>query len=266
MSEPLQEYLGRFNVTSDLDNLSVGGNAISLATGYTYIRGYTSESTNRLIEDLQTKIRAIGSSYSLSTVTYSTSTGKITIALIDSGSGATVADISWTDSDLQSLLGFTGSQTGASSYTATNQPRYVWRPSQGLADYPIELENWYSANSTSLSYTSESGACYALESETLYDGFYSYRLLPESEVKSDSSTVWESFEQFWKDTFTGIPQPVRCYWDRTQNASSDVFECFLSPVGDDAMVGKLTDYISRTMSNLDTLWNVNFSLRKYIEP
>lgn len=54
-------------------------------------------------------------------------------------SAAGVFTVTWTDSELRDLLGFTGNLAGASTYTATNPSPLLWSPAKPLVP---ELSPW----------------------------------------------------------------------------------------------------------------------------
>jgi hypothetical protein len=59
--------------------------------------------------------------------------GKITI------SNSAVFSVTWTDTGLRDILGFTANLSGASSYTASNRPMFTW-----ISDYtPRDREWWH---------------------------------------------------------------------------------------------------------------------------
>lgn len=257
MADTLQEYLGRFYVGTDRDSFSIGGNAVTLTNGYYYLSGYTSEATAQLCEHMQAQIRALGGSpYPSATVTRSQSTGLITIA-----TGGAAATITWTDSALQTLLGFTGTQSGSASYTSTYQPRFCWRPSDGLTEYPTDLSRWWGEESKTIGTRAPSGATYSVAAANLlYAGKYKYTLLPEAEsIIVTGTSVWEPFQQFWEDVIHA-GQPIRCYPDRTLNTSSDVKTARYCG----ERVGKFEDWAKRYLESYNGLWNITLELCKEV--
>jgi len=257
-----QQYLGQFPIDATTKDFSVedtgggGAQAIALTTGYYYIAGYTGEVEAQLCEHMQAQIRNEGGNFADAEVTYSGSTGLITINC----PSTTTLTIGWTDSLLQSLLGFTGTQSGAKSYTATYPPRYVWRPTEELSDYPTALSTWWASRSTSRYKRANSGKAFAIAGTTVYDGSYAYRLLTAAEMLKASQTNYESLEQFFDDVIAAA-KPIRCYPDRTANTSSDFFTAQWKVDGE---VGSFVEYFERHRSNYNGLFNFDFALDKYV--
>jgi hypothetical protein len=255
MADTLQQYLGEFYVGTTLDSFSIGGYAVTLTHGYYYLCGWTSEGTAQFLEHMQAQIRAIsGTPYPSATCTYSQSTGLVTIA-----TGGAAATITWTDTALQALLGFTGTQSGAASYTGTNQPRYVWRPSDGLTEYPTDLSRWWGEESTTIGVRAPTGATHSVEGELLYRGKYRYTLLTEADTIITSTSVWQPFQQFWEDVIHK-GRGIRCYPDRTLNTSTDVKAARYCG----ERVGKFEEWAERYLESYNGLWNLTLELCKEV--
>jgi len=251
-----QELLGRFYISSSLDNLSVGGNAISLTQGYYYLCGYTGEATNQLLEHLQAQIVAAG--YASATCTRSSSTGYVTI---DIGSTAT---ITWTDTALQTLMGFTGTQSGASSYTGSQMPQHTWRPSETLTDYPGNSTNIWTPRSSSSVGRARDGTTWGVVGHVVYDARVTWDLLPEADVvKPSTGTIGKDLESWFEDVIHET-QPVRLITDRTSYASTDDY--VTAVVGDEEQetLGSFEDFKGRYTDEYQGLWTVTLPLLKYV--
>ena len=269
MSATLQEYVGQVRITSTCRQFQIndggGAEAVVLDLGKYFASGYTSESDDQLIEHMQTQIRAVSGfgagEAAECNISRSTSTGLITIAFDAS------VDISWDHADLQTLLGFTGSQTSASSYVATNTPKGVWRPTEGLSEFPVDLTEWWAPNSTSKVTRAPDGTISTVQGAMLYDGIFGYRLLDEGEVKSDSSTVWESFQSFFENVIHAGYR-IRAFPDRTAITSDDYREGIIVPpnASDDEPVtmGRFADWARRHIRNYNGLWGVDFRMLKAV--
>jgi hypothetical protein len=252
----LQRYIGQFVLPATATDFTVGGNAVSLTSGTTYfMSGYTGESSAQLAEHMQVQIRAIGAPYASATVTQS-ETGLISIDL------TTVAAIVWTDTGLRDLLGFTGNLSGAAAYVAPNTARYCWFPTVGLSVYDGDLTQWFSPNSTSIPYRSVDGVTGGVEGNLIYDGRFSYSLLPKADVITTSETVFQSLEKFYEDvahrTF-----PFRVFPDRTLNASTSYKTCIWG-TPDDEMLGSFSEFKERHIRRYNGLWDVELLLWKYV--
>lgn len=234
-----------------------GVSSVALTEGRYYMAGYTGESTLQLCEHMQTEIRAIGAPYGSTTVTLSSTTGLVTIAVL----GAVTA-IDWTHTALRDLLGFTANLSGAASYTATNKARYCWFPSRGLVEYPGDLTEWWAKRSTSYGYRSPDGVTYSTQGTLIKEGKFKYSHLPKADVISVSDTVWETFQEFWTDVIHA-GEPFRCFPDRTLNGSGDIKVATFGSLDDDP-VGSFTDYMDRNIRSYNGLWTVEMFLWEYL--
>ena len=266
----LQQYLGRFTATTSHVNFSLndggGADPVVLTTGEYFMAGYTGEPTEQFIEHMQTQIRAI-SGYGVGeaaecTISYSGGNGLISIDF----NGQNV-DITWTDTELQDILGYTGSQTGAAFYTATYQPRYVWRPSRALVYFPGDLTKWFEPRSTSKVILSKDGTTYTTEGNLLYSGSYAYENLTKAEVITDSTTQYESLEYFFEDCIHAVKR-VRCYPDRTLNTASDYVEGYIVPPGDTQSerleIGSFAQFRNRHIQTYNGLWDAQLGVVKHV--
>jgi hypothetical protein len=257
MTAIYQRYLGRFTLSTSAFRFSVGGNAVELTPGRYYMSGYTSESTAQLCEHMQATIRALGGSpYPAATVTQSVTTGKITIA----GLGAATA-ITWTDTALRDLLGWTADLSGDSSYTAPNQARYCWFPSKPLAEYPGDLTEWWTQRSTSYPYRSPGGQTYGVQGTLLNEAAVKYMHLPRADVITGDTTVWESLQKYFADVIHAC-EPMRVFMDRTQNTSADYKTCVWGVEAEEPL-GLFADFASRHIKSYNGLWTVEFMLWEY---
>ena len=254
----LQRYIGQFVLPATAVEFTVGGSGVSLTSGTTYyMSGYTSETAKQLVEHMQFQIRALGAPYASATVTQSTTTGKITIGAL----GGSTA-INWTDTDLRDLLGFTANLSGASTYTGTNQARYCWFPTVGLSGYDGDLTQWFAPRSTSIPYRSPGGVTGGVEGSVLYDGRFSYELLPIADVITTSTTVYQSLEKFYEDVVHRT-LPIRAFPDRTLNASTS-YKTSVWGALDDESLGSFADFRERNIRIYNGLWDVEFILWKHI--
>lgn len=258
-----QQYLGQFthptaathDFTVDTDP-STGPFNVTLTAADYYVAGYTGEAPGTLqyVEHIQAQIRAAAGAFATATVLYDAATGLITIDM------QVASAIVWVETDIRDNLGFTGNLSGAGPFIATNQARYVWRPTLGLSDYPGDLTRWWGQDSTTISGRASDGTNYGAVGNILKQGDYEYMLLPESEVITDSSTVWESLEQFWAD----VPHnnmPIRCYPDRTLSASTSFETGFWT--GPDGVVGVFHGKAAeRWKQRYNGLWNVQLKIHE----
>lgn len=256
-----QQFFGRFDLTAAMKDFSIvpsaGGatSALALTAGYRYIRGYTSESTLQVCENMQERIRTIVAN---ATVTFSDTLGLVVIDFL-----GTAYDITWTDSALQTLLGFTGTQVGSSTYTAQQQPRYVWRPTLGASTYPLTLENGWLPRSTTRYVRSKDGTPSTVKGTDVYDAMIEYTALPQADViRPSSGTVYRDLQTFWLDVaHEGLY--LRYQPDRTAWATGNVYPCTFGVEDDDGdALGSFGEWSSRHVTSYNGLWDVSFRLWK----
>jgi hypothetical protein len=256
MTTVYQQYLGRFYINSSLDSLTVDGTALTLTNGYYFTAGYTGESSEQLVEHLQTKIRTVAGQ-ATATVTYSGSTGVVTISL-DSA-----VTITFNDSGLAAYLGFSSaSQTGSDEYTSDQIPRGVWRPTLGASSHPNIIENFWAKRSSTRVIRSADGVTYNVVGNEFSDAVIEYAILPEADVVTpDTGTIYRDFEN-WLSDIVHEGQPIRCYPDRTVNTATDYVTAIF---GDDdtEMIGSFADYFQRFRSDYNGQWGVTLPLMEY---
>lgn len=247
----LSMFLGRFYLGGTLDTFTIddggGAQTVTLTNGYRYVTGYTGEGTNQLCEDFTAKVQALGGNYHAATATFSTMTGKITL---DFG-GHNMA-IVWTDGDLQTLMGFSGTQSGAANYVATNKARYTWIPSRAMTDYPTNATNIWNPVSTTVGLRSGNGTTTTLAGDLLNETQIDFTFLTEAEtITPATGTVYADYQQFWTDVFHA-GEMVRFYPDKTLAASTS----FKTAVWGGEEVGSFRDMADRYTSKFNGLWNV----------
>lgn len=256
-----QQYLGQITIDSTCDQLAIDGNPIVLTSGDYYVSGYSGESTAQLCEHIEDEIQALGGGYATATVAYSASTGLITFTF----SGSTA--ITWTDSALQTLLGFTGTQSGSSSYVATNTPKGVWRPSRAAVTYPGDLTVLWKPRSTTIAYRSVDGTLFITQGNFIYEAIIEYEHLAKTEVINDSTVVWGSLEKFF-EYVAHRGKLIRIYPDRTLNASDSYHTGLFVPPGsvgeENIMLGSFDEYRERFSQSYNGTWNVRLGFWKNV--
>lgn len=269
----LQEYIGQIAITSSTKDFVVNNGtayACALTVGNYYAQGYSGESTAQLIEHLQAAIRAANAAFAASganecTVSRSATTGLITIAFAAGGGNVTVT---WTDTALGTLLGYTGTLSGAYSYAATYTPKGVWRPTRALVELPGDETEWWGERSTSRVTIGKNGSTYGMEGTILYDGIYRYESLTKAETIDTASTVWTTFESFWEAVVHAV-RPIRVLPDRTSYTSTTYKPAMMIPSEADASegpvsIGHLREYIGTTVADYNGLWDVAVKLAKQV--
>ena len=273
MTDTFQRYFGRFTIGTNNQDFTVTDSdnsvpyAVQLTAGEYYLESYSGEGTNQLVEHTQAQIRDLGVKgavdYGGATVTYNATTDRVTIDF-DTLPAASV-DITWTDSDLKTLLGFTGAQTGADTYTAAQSPRYVWSPSKCPTDYPLDLAQFWAPNSPTRAGRSKDGSSWSVKgTAVLYDAQISYELLDDSEVITPSTgTIYDDLQQFWVDV-VHAGQPVRIYVDRSTSSAANTKTGLWVPGEDDEPLGSFLQTVGRHIRNYNGLWDVDMRFEKYV--
>ncbi len=256
MATVKQQYLGRFYINASNNSFTCDGDALAVTAGYFYTAGYTSESTDQLCEAVQVLIRTV-SGQSTATVTYSGTTGVVTIAL---DSAVTIV---FTDSGLAAYLGFSATtQSGADTYTSDQIPRGIWRPTNSAVGHPNIIENFWIKRSSTRVMRSADGTTYSVIGNEFSDATIEYEALPEADVPTPSSgTIYRDFEN-WLSDIVHEGQPIRCYPDRTVNTSADYVTAVF---GSDDMetIGSFTDFMNRFTEDYNGMWNVTLPLMEY---
>ena len=260
MAPTLQEYRGKFALSSSANSFSISTGtpqACDLTVGRYYVAGYTSEATAQLVEHIQAVMRT-KSGFSAATCTYDPATGKVSLGF------AATTSVTWTDVALRNLLGFTADLSGASSYTATYQPKYIWRPTRAAADYALQLNRFWEPASTSVAARTRGGSSYGVAGSTMYEGRVSYVMLPAADVRVPSTgSINAELETFFSDVLT-VPMPVRIFPDRTIVTASGYVTGLFRPANEDEY-GPLAGYVRRSQPSYDGLWDVDLSFFKHTE-
>ena len=256
MANVYQEFLGRFPIGATTDSFSIGTNAITLTAGNYYCNGYTGESTEQLCEHMQARIRAATGGYTSATVTRSQTTGLVTIA-----TGGAAAAITWTDTALQTLLGFRGTQSSATSHTATYHPRYVWRPTDPPMEADTTPEELFSPVATSKVYRAQDGSMCSVDGVTVLQDCrrLAYQSLPQGDViRNVAAPTYCSLQEFWEDVIAR-GRPMRVYPDRSVNANA---ACFTTAVYGAEQPGAFVDTVGKTSAPYLGYWRVDLPLWK----
>jgi len=261
-----QQYFGRFTLDGDHDQfrLTVAGPVhfnLTLTRGDYFISGYAAEAVAQFCEHMQAVIRAADPMWAAATVIYTAATGLIRINF-----DGVLTDITWTDAGLQSMLGFSGVQTGGNNYVASFHPRYVWRPSRPLAEYPGDLTAWWGRESTTIVRRSPTGVTVSNPGPSLlYGGRYVYRQLTTHEAIESSGSNWRALETFWADVIDR-GQAIRCYPDRTLNTVDDI-RLAIARGNEEGSIGSFYDEIAkRRISRWNGRWDATLNLWRCIEP
>lgn len=254
---PLSRWLGRFAVGASNDSFSVDATAKTCTAGDYYLTGYTGESTVQFIEHMEDLIAAVVAS---STVTYSTTTGFVTITF---GSGTHT--ITWTDDDLKTLLGFHGVDTssGAASFTGVQEPQYVWSPDVAISDAPVHPARIVQPISSTRVQVSRDGTLTTVRGNLRYAGDVEYQLLDGDLVFIPATgSVNGEFESFFGDVIHA-GELIRLYPDRTVNTSTDfVTVKVVAPGGEE--IGAFDGFARKRIQSYQGLADVRIPVAKYV--
>ena len=251
---PLQQWLGRLLIDSSNDSFSIATNPFTLTGGYYFIAGYTGESAVQLCERITA---AIIGTYANAAVTYSEVTGLVTFKIANSGSYT----ITWTDTALQALLGFTGTQSGGYTYTATMEPKFVWRPDVAMSDAPVDCSRVVQPISSTRVYVSRDGTDTTVRGNTRYGGEVAYQLLAGARVFIPSTgSVNRELETFFTDVIAA-GEPIRLYPDRTLNASTSFVNVKVTG-GEE--IGAFESFARKRITSYQGLADVRIPLAKHL--
>lgn len=248
-----QEFIGR--VTLPSYDLTVNSVPKSTTAATYFMRGYDSEPTAQLMEHVEAIIQT---EYGSATVTYSTTTGKVTIAFGTTGS------LSWDDTALRDLLGFDADLTSVTGATAANPMQNIWRPSREVTRFPHynDMSNLLVPESSTIINISENGTCYTLAGNLVYRVNLNFMYLDISDVITPTSGVDRSFQNLWNNVFHE-GQPVRYLPDRTAYTSSDYQELMVVPDGD--KLGSFNRFRQRRITEVNNFWDINLDCYKFIQ-
>jgi ketosteroid isomerase-like protein len=192
----------------------------------TYYLSTTNGANSSLTTTLKTLLDAnvtLAGTYTVSVDDNSnSSTGKVTI----SATGAASFSITeWTSTDLEVVLGFTTTTSGALTYTGANQATYLWLPSvpraRILAPEPTTTTYQLGLRRVDLTRApSPDGRSVRMVYNTTYHDSFEFDFLTANKVfQSQESVVNESFEKFYDDVI-GSGLQFRYHRDRSDDSVS----------------------------------------------
>jgi hypothetical protein len=170
----------------------------------TYYHSSADSEAEGLLDTIQTLIEAavtatdLDGTYTVSLSDAESGTGKVTIA----ATGITSFSIAWTDSELQDLLGFTSTPSGALTYTGESQTQALW-----IGSYPWQKLNggirggWVSDQQNK---NNSAGYVYSVMGQKYRQTRIAWPMEPQSKTWAENeTTVNASFEQFYLDAILG---------------------------------------------------------------
>lgn len=222
-----------------------GAVAVTIASASTDYTLSTAGAATALLTAIGSALTANGSLAGTYTCTLSATTGKVTISATGIG-GAGNFSIAWTSTTIRNVLGFTGTISGASSYTSTEHAEYLWLPGVGRAA-PMAPDAYQGRPVVDVVTTlSPDGHVTVIEGDTRYDDTLDFRFVRGNKTWTPlETTTNESFQTFWAATVTqGLA--IRYYPDATSTSNTVDYVAMPRPeyplqVAVEGWVGSATD-------------------------
>lgn len=192
-------------------SLSGGGSGTATITaGDYFLTDFLTEIATRITAVISTENCYVNLSKS-----EASGTGKVTLT----AEGSNLA-VTWTDTEVRDILGFTGNLSAAVTYVATNHAMHVWLPDcsmfapYGLNDPGMEESDVRQAETPA-------GDVFTIygQRKTVLNGLRWDAISHARARIAGESVSGESFQQFYRDSLLGErawnqPGPqVRLYWD-----------------------------------------------------
>lgn len=265
MTTPTKQiYLGRIQLASGALRFSVdqgSPQALTLTAAAYWPTSYTGEGVDGLVEHIEAVIQAIGGAYATATCTLDLSTSKVTLDF----DGVTTA-VTWTDTTLRDYLGYDADLSGASSYVAPNECRFVWAPSNSATTYPVTLSEFWEVRSGTVVSQGDEGTSSGQEGGSAGSAIIRYDLLPRNDVLIQAGAGQSSnrsFERFLRDVAFRAA-PIRALHDKSSYADTSDFVIGLFGRPDGSRIGGLRDWASPSYGESSHyLWDVTLSLCEY---
>ena len=253
-----QAYLGR--IEAQAWEFVAGATTYTLTAGEYYPRGYTGEATSQLVEHLTALLEPRAGT---PVVSVSLTTGLVTINW-----DGTATTVTWTDTELRDILGFTGNLTSATSHVSTYPMRYLWLPSVAPSGYPTTVDDIWEPRSNSRVIASPDGSSHGRRGYESNLATLTYDLLPAADVVHHNATYDSedngTFRSFFRNVAHNV-MPIRVLPDATTYAASTDYVTALFGRGDGEALGRYTDYAGPSEPTNYTLWDVAVPLVEHDE-
>lgn len=270
MSAYLQAYLGKFELASDEVDFALNNGAaaaITLTEAEYYGAGYDPGTANdvQLCEHIEAQIQAEVGDYADNTCRLSLSTGLVTFDF----KGHTTT-ITWTDTALRDLLGFTANCTGASTYTGTYPMKYLWLPYCGPSDYPVDILQFWEPVSSSVVHQAPGNEACGTEGELVNQALLEYPMVDREDVQkpgsyTDNAELNQTLQSFWENV-AHKTMPIRCVMDRDTYAASTDFKVGLWSGRGGKVLGRFLDWVRASQGKSShTLWDCTMYLVEHTE-
>lgn len=172
---------------------------------HTVIEGYFNSAT-------------LNAAYSCSISAGENGTGKVTITA--SGGSVTAVALTWTDTELRDLCGFTGNVSGSLSYTSTNHAQALWLPNYGWQGRHGDASFTGHPISDKQDMVNSAGYYFGVAGQTRYESALTWPMCADAKTNTISeSTTNESFQTFLEDgihagkSWATVGGPIRFYAD-----------------------------------------------------
>jgi len=272
------KFHGSIPIDDNSYQVEVASTTVSIAhtvgeTEEWFIRAYTSEAIAsgrvgaQLVEELQQRIRT------------ATGRGSFEVTVTDDGivemSDSTNFTVTWVDTALRDILGYTGDLSGADTYTAPNQHMYGWYPDDALEEREGDEREEGMESCDATVKRAPSGTVSSMQfSEELVDRAFSFGWVPKIRarpVPADGQTtanrvVNRSFTEFWRQCGTRrwrwYPDATKQYRDHTDAAGAPWEYMF----DEGTLRGGPRGALNRSTELLDLYYRVQFSAHAYRAP
>lgn len=211
----------RLDEDVDVEAEDDGGPFVATIPAGDYYLSSPGDGSRGFIEELEVQFTASGAdAWTVAIDAGETGSGRVTI----SADGST-AEVTWGNIDaerLRDLLGFSGQQTGSTSYESSAQARPLWLPGRGAApqhrNAPPNWIGWEEANVNVIEGPSGIVQATDLGGRTINALRWAGVARPRVWAANEG-VEHESFQRFWRDVYRGeapyvsVRAPIRWYWD-----------------------------------------------------
>lgn len=195
-------------------DVTISGSTETITASLTGMYIYHGTTALSLLDQMIAKMAAAGVTGASAALTKA---GKVKL------SGSITFTVSWDDTTLRDMLGFTGNLSGASSYTADNISKYIWFPGRGHTpeESPIAVGGAvnYMRNQTiapdGSQVTFVHGSTYT--TETL-----KFDVVPKDYFETENASGGE-FTEFWKTVLVQGARFQHYEYQTFDSTSSDTF-------------------------------------------
>lgn len=262
MSNPA--FYGRITIPSGGWQIRVTGSNRTLAAGDYYIA--SASAAESFVAELQTRIREVDASASVTFFPSGTNKGRITIILTG------VNTLTWdgtssTAVQVRDICGFTANLT-AGTTTGAEQAEYTWYPGQPIARALAPLYTLGTRTADAVSTIALDGAVYGTTFQRLRGNVLLFRLVEDNRTWiNEEALANESYEKFWQDVVSAFRQ-VRLKWDDAENVGNN------APFGTTAQYSivvcgqrtatSMRETVKPHVDSWDARWDIELDLHAWV--